>query len=161
MLRLQRTIYISRVIYNGGYPLIDTHQKIKKVFKKVLTNNKIYGTIYLEVESNTNPKLLQIFNRSEVIEMTKTNKSINEVIKEIKEYQELQEQLKAQIEELKAEAIEYLNDNQLDEYMCDTGKVTYREVLSNRFQSTEFKKIHADLYNAFTKKTSSMRFTCN
>lgn len=92
--------------------------------------------------------------------MKKTT-NINEVIKEIKEYQDMQEALKAEIEKLKAEAIEYLGENEIDEYFCDEGKITYREVLSNRFQSTEFKKIHADLYEAFTKKTSSMRFTCN
>ena len=91
--------------------------------------------------------------------MKKTN--INEVIREIKEYQKMQEDLKAEIEKLKSEAIEYLDSNELDEYLCDDGKITYREVISNRFASTEFKKVHADLYEAFTKKTSSMRFTCN
>lgn len=91
----------------------------------------------------------------------KNTTNINEVIKEIKEYQDMQEALKIEIEKLKAEAIEYLNENEIDEYMCEDGKVTYREVISNRFASTEFKKVHADLYEAFTKKTSSMRFTCN
>lgn len=89
------------------------------------------------------------------------NSNINEVIREIKEYQKMQEDLKAEIEKLKIEAIEYLDSNELDEYLCDDGKITYREVISNRFASTEFKKVHADLYEAFTKKTSSMRFTCN
>ena len=91
----------------------------------------------------------------------KNTTNINEVIKEIKEYQDMQEALKIEIEKLKAEAIEYLNENEIDEYMCEDGKVTYREVISNRFASTEFKKVHADLYEAFTKKTSSMRFTCS
>ena len=91
----------------------------------------------------------------------KNTTNINEVIKEIKEYQDMQEALKIEIEKLKAEAIEYLNENEIDEYMCEDGKVTYREVISNRFASTEFKKVHADLYEAFTKKTSIMRFTCN
>lgn len=89
------------------------------------------------------------------------NTNINEVIREIKEYQKMQEDLKAEIEKLKVEAIEFLDSNELDEYLCDDGKITYREVISNRFASTEFKKVHADLYEAFTKKTSSMRFTCN
>ncbi len=87
--------------------------------------------------------------------------NINEVIKELKEYQDMQDALKVEIEKFKAEAIEYLDQNEIDEYTCTDGKVTYREVLSNRFQFTEFKKVHADLYEAFTKKTSSMRFTCN
>lgn len=93
--------------------------------------------------------------------MTNKNININRVISEIKEYQAMQDDLKKQIDLLKAEAIEYLDEHEIDEYMCDEGKVTYREVISNRFASTEFKKIHEDLYKAFTKQTSSMRFTCN
>ena len=84
----------------------------------------------------------------------KNTTNINEVIREIKEYQDMAEALKVEIEKLKAEAIEYLDEH-------ESGKVTYREVISNRFASTEFKKVHGDLYEAFTKKTSSMRFTCN
>lgn len=97
--------------------------------------------------------------KGKVMTMKATN--INEVIKEIKEYQAMQDELKRQIELLKAEAVEYLESNEIDEYMCDEGKVTYREVISNRFDSTSFKKDFADIYEEYTKKTSSMRFTCN
>lgn len=86
--------------------------------------------------------------------------NINNIIKEIKEYQAMQEALKAEIEALKADAVEYLKANDIDEYMCDEGKVTYREVISNRFDSTSFKKDFADVYEEYTRKTSSMRFTC-
>ena len=89
------------------------------------------------------------------------NHEINEIIRQIKEYQDLQDQVKAQLEALKAEAIDYLNDEGVDEILTDVGKITYREVISNRFDSTAFKRVHADLYTAFTKKTSNMRFTCN
>lgn len=44
--------------------------------------------------------------------MKKTT-NINAVIKEIKEYQQMQKDLEKQIDELKAEAIEYLNENEL------------------------------------------------
>lgn len=91
----------------------------------------------------------------------RTIKEMSSIIKEYKEYQELEAQLKAQMDDLKAEAIEILGAEAMDEFTCDEGKITYREVLSNRFCSTEFKKIHSDLYEAFTKQTSSMRFTCN
>ena len=91
----------------------------------------------------------------------KTLKELSAIIKEYKEYQALETQLKEQMEELKAEAIEIMGAEAIDEYNCDEGKVTYREVLSKRFASTEFKKLPSDLYAAFTKQTSSMRFTCN
>ena len=86
---------------------------------------------------------------------------INEIISEIKEYQKMQEQLKAEIEKLKADAIEYLDENQIDEYLCDEGKITYRQVISNRFDSTSFKKDFGDIYEEYLRKTTNMRFTCN
>lgn len=98
--------------------------------------------------------------KGKVMTMKKTT-NINAVIKEIKEYQAMQDALKVEIEKLKAEAIEYLDDNGIDEVLTDEGKVTYREVISNRFDSTSFKKDFADIYAEYTKKTSSMRFTCN
>lgn len=91
---------------------------------------------------------------------TKTIKDMSDIIREYKEYQELEAQLKAQMNELKEQAIKIMDSEAIDEFTCDEGKVTYREVLSNRFASTEFKKIHGDLYKAFTRQTSSMKFTC-
>lgn len=94
--------------------------------------------------------------------MTKTTNTTNikDVIREIKEYQEIQDELKKQIDELKEEAIEWLDENELDEILTDEGKITYREVISKRFNSTAFKKDFADIYDEYTTKTSNMRFTC-
>lgn len=94
--------------------------------------------------------------------MTKTtnNTNIKDVIKEIKEYQAMQDELKKQINELKEEAIEWLDENELDEILTDEGKITYREVISKRFNSTAFKKDFADIYDEYTTQTSNMRFTC-
>lgn len=86
---------------------------------------------------------------------------INEVIKELKEYEALQEQLKKEVEQLKAQAIEYLADHGIDEVTTTDGKVTYREVLSKRFDTTAFKKDFMDIYEEYTRQTSSMRFTLN
>lgn len=95
--------------------------------------------------------------------MTKTtNKTTNikDVIREIKEYQAMQDELKKQINDLKEEAIEWLDENELDEILTDEGKITYREVISKRFNSTAFKKDFADIYDEYTTQTSNMRFTC-
>ena len=91
----------------------------------------------------------------------KATKTINEVIREYKEYQAMKDELEKAMAELKEQAIEYMADAEVDEIVTDEGKVTYRDVISNRFASTEFKKVHADLYKAFTKQTTSKRFTCN
>ena len=93
--------------------------------------------------------------------MKKTLKDMHAIIAEYKEYQALEDELKKQMESLRTQAIEILGASALDEYVCDTGKVTYRQVISNRFATTEFKKVHGDLYKAFTIQTSCMKFTCN
>ena len=87
-------------------------------------------------------------------------RSIDDIIRELKEYEDLTLQLKDEVENLRLEAIQYLQDNSLDEYTSSVGKITFREVISNRFASTEFKKLMPDLYQSFLRKTSSMRFTC-
>lgn len=91
---------------------------------------------------------------------TNTTTNIKDVIKEIKEYKAMQDELKKQINELKEEAIEWLDENELDEILTDEGKITYREVISKRFNSTAFKKDFADIYDEYTTQTSNMRFTC-
>lgn len=91
---------------------------------------------------------------------TNTTTNIKDVIKEIKEYQAMQDELKKQINELKEEAIEWLDENELDEILTDEGKITYREVISKRFNSTAFKKDFADIYDEYATQTSNMRFTC-
>lgn len=91
---------------------------------------------------------------------TNTTTNIKDVIKEIKEYQAMQDELKKQINELKEEAIEWLDENELDEILTDEGKITYREVISKKFNSTAFKKDFADIYDEYTTQTSNMRFTC-
>lgn len=87
--------------------------------------------------------------------------NIEEIIRELKDFMDLQESLKAEIEALKSTAIEYMIQNGLDEVVTSSGKATYREVISNRFSSTEFKKDFLDIYKEYTKQTTSMRFTCN
>ena len=85
--------------------------------------------------------------------------TMSDIIRQLKEYDAMEKELKKEVEALRQEAIAFMTEEGVDEYMTDEGKVTYREVISKRFASTEFKKIHADLYNAFCKQTANMRFT--
>lgn len=91
----------------------------------------------------------------------KTLKDIAQVIKEIKEYEEMKKALTAEVNKLKEECIAYMEAEGVDEVLTDEGKVTYREVLSKRFDTTSFKKEYLKLYEEYTKQTSNMRFTCN
>lgn len=93
--------------------------------------------------------------------MTTTTKTIEQIIREMKEYEQMKKELQKELDELKDLAIQYLADIGSDEYSSDEGKITYREVLSKRFATTEFRKRYAELYLAFSHDTVNMRFTLN
>ena len=85
-----------------------------------------------------------------------------EIIKRAEYLQELE----GFMEEIKAEA-ESVRDSIKAEMMAqgveemEAGKyiIRWTPVLSNRFDSTAFKKLYGDLYKAFTKQTASKRFS--
>ncbi len=92
----------------------------------------------------------------------KTMNEINATMKELAEYTELAEQLKAQIEALQDEVKAYMTETGVDEVIGENGeKATWRGVISNRFDSTAFKKDFLDIYKEYTKRTEYKRFTFN
>ena len=88
--------------------------------------------------------------------------SQNEIIKKAAYLQELE----SFMEELKAEA-ESVRDDIKAEMMAqgveemEAGKyiIRWTPVLSNRFDTTAFKKLYGELYKAYTKQTASKRFS--
>ena len=55
--------------------------------------------------------------------------------------------------------INFLPNNNTEEMEVGTYIIRWTSVLSNRFDSTSFKKVHGDLYKAFTKQVTSRRFS--
>lgn len=89
--------------------------------------------------------------------MTKTE--IINLIETMNNYDELAAKAKA-----KADAIrDALKDEMLrldtEELVAGTYIVRYTNIISNRFDSTMFKRLYGDLYKDFTKQVSSRRFT--
>ena len=79
---------------------------------------------------------------------------------------ELLNKYEAMMEELKAEADTVRNSikaemeaREVEELIAGQYIVRYIAVLSNRFDSTSFKKVLRELYKAYTKQVSSRRFT--
>ena len=130
----------------------------KIMCKHILTCVSTYAIIQLQGKQYMT---YQISNISEVQAMSNTNININNILKELKDYTEMQKQLAIEIEQLQAQVKQHMTDNNMTECFNDdmTIRCTFSEVISNRFDSTNFKKTHADLYNAFLKKSTSMRFT--
>ena len=71
-------------------------------------------------------------------------------------------ELEALIEEAKADEIktEMLNRN-TEEMEAGQYIVRWTSVLSQRFDSTAFKKVMPDVYKSFIKQTASRRFSIN
>lgn len=89
-------------------------------------------------------------------------RNINETMRELADYTTLANELKIQIEALQDEVKQYMTDNDIDELLGENGEhATWREVISNRFDSTAFKKDFLDIYKEYTKQSSCKRFTFN
>ena len=85
---------------------------------------------------------------------------INALFKEIAEYRILEAEAKAQREAAEAKAKEIMEAEGIDTLLGDEHKATYKEVISNRFDSKAFKDDgYEDLYKAYQKPSASMRFT--
>ena len=79
---------------------------------------------------------------------------------------ELLNKYEAMVDEIKAEANRVRNTikaemeaREVEELIAGQYIVRYTSVLSNRFDSTAFKKVMPELYKAYTKQTASRRFT--
>ena len=90
------------------------------------------------------------------------NTRINEVLKELKQYNQMKKELDAEIKKLQDECKEYMTEHELSELFNDDRSIVarYTEFISNRFDTTAFKKSEwSELYNEYLKKITSMRFT--
>lgn len=88
--------------------------------------------------------------------------SINEIatkIEDLKEWESLLEEAQAAAEALRDEIKAEMLARETEEMQCGAYIVRWTSVLSNRFDSTAFKKEHADLYKEFTKQVASKRFS--
>lgn len=85
-----------------------------------------------------------------------------EISNKIKALQELE----GLIDELRIEA-DILRDSikaemvarDTEELICGSNIVRYTEIVSNRFDSTSFKRVMPEVYKSFTKLVTSRRFS--
>ena len=88
--------------------------------------------------------------------------SINEItskIEALKELENLIEEAKAEAETLRDEIKSEMLKRDADELEAGQYIVRFTPVLSQRFDTTAFKKALPDLYKAYIKQVSSRRFS--
>ena len=84
---------------------------------------------------------------------------INSIFKEMAQYKAIIAQAQAEYDKYEAMVKEQMTADGLDTIIGDEHKATYKEVISNRFDSKAFKADHSDMYDQYKKSSSSMRFT--
>ena len=80
-------------------------------------------------------------------------------IESLRALEELIEEAKAEAETLRDTIKQEMLNRDVEELSAGQYIVRWTSVLTNRFDSTAFKKVMPDVYKAYTKQVSSRRFT--
>ena len=88
--------------------------------------------------------------------------SINELenrIAKMQEWEALASEAQAEAEAIRDSIKAEMLEHNTEELTAGRFIIRWTSVVSNRFDSSAFKKAHGELYKAFCKATSSRRFT--
>ncbi len=88
--------------------------------------------------------------------------SKNELISKIEalnEWEALMEEARVEAEAIRDSIKQEMLDRDAEELTAGQYIIRWTSVLTNRFDTTGFKKAYGDLYKAFTKQSTSRRFT--
>lgn len=80
-------------------------------------------------------------------------------IEELNEWEKLMEEAKAEAEAIKDSLKAEMIERDTEELVAGSYIIRWTSVLSNRFDTTNFKKMYGELYKAFTKQSASRRFS--
>ena len=87
------------------------------------------------------------------------NKTINEKVVELRNFENEIKQMQEVVDSLKDELKNEMTSRGVDELDTGTFKMSYKEVVSNRFDSKAFQKDNEIIYKAYLKESVSKRFT--
>ena len=84
---------------------------------------------------------------------------ITSKVEALKDLETLIEEAKAEAEALRDEIKQEMLNRNTEEMEAGQYIIRWTSVLSQRFDTTAFKKVMPDIYKAYTKQTASRRFT--
>lgn len=88
-----------------------------------------------------------------------SNPNMEAKVKELMELRRMREELEAEITSLEDEVKAVMGEEEI--LLAGAFKVLWKPVTTSRFDSARFKKDHAELAAAYTKTTTTRRFTIN
>ena len=77
----------------------------------------------------------------------------------LNDYEAMIEELKTEAEAVRDSIKAEMMERETEELIAGSYIIRWTSVLSNRFDSTAFKKVYGELYKAYTKQTASRRFS--
>ena len=80
-------------------------------------------------------------------------------INALNEWEAIIADAQAEAEAIRDSIKQEMLDRDTEELVAGAYIVRWTSILSNRFDTTSFKKVYGDLYKAFTKQVSSKRFS--
>lgn len=84
---------------------------------------------------------------------------LSTIIEKLKEWEAIQTEATAEVESLKDQVKAEMNARGVEELEAGQYIARFTTVLSNRFDTTVFKREHAEMYKQYTKQTTSRRFS--
>lgn len=84
---------------------------------------------------------------------------LSAIIEKLKEWEAIQAEAAAEVEALKGQVKAEMNARGVEELEAGQYIARFTTVLSNRFDTTVFKREHAEMYKQYTKQTTSRRFS--
>ena len=88
-----------------------------------------------------------------------STKDITAKVRRLKRLQAKADELQSEINTIQDELKAELTAQNTEELNAGEYKIRFTTVTSIRFDSKSFKALYSELYNQFTKQTSSRRFT--
>ena len=85
--------------------------------------------------------------------------NINDIMKELAQWQRMQEEAAAMVEALKDQIKEHMTAAGLEVLTGEEHKATFKTVSSSRIDTAALKKGHPEIAAAYTKTSKTKRFT--
>ena len=88
-----------------------------------------------------------------------TNNEIITKIEALNEWEALLEEAKAEAEAIRDELTAEMLQRNTEELECGQYIIRYQSIVSNRFDSSAFKRLMPDVYKSFIRQSTSKRFS--
>ena len=87
------------------------------------------------------------------------NNELLNKIEALNEWEALMDEAKAEAEAIRDSIKQEMLSRELEELECGQYIIRYQSIVSNRFDSSSFKKALPDVYQAFIRQSTSKRFS--